>query len=48
MLTMRERAGKLRASGHAFAGCGVGIDHGASDTLERLDLLKDKAAMEGV
>ena len=26
---------------HAFAGCGVGIDHGASETLKRLHLPRE-------
>jgi hypothetical protein len=36
-----EGAGKLGASSHAFAGCSVGIDHAASETLERLDLPRE-------
>jgi hypothetical protein len=36
-----EGAGKLRASGHALAGCGVGIDHAASETFERLGLPRE-------
>jgi len=33
-----ESTGKLRASGHAFAGCRVRIDRGATEALERLRL----------
>ena len=33
-----KRGGQFGASGHAFAGCGIGIDGSATGTLQRLDL----------
>ena len=36
-----EGAGKLRSADHAFAGCGVGIDHVAFLSLKRLDLSRE-------
>jgi len=36
-----EGEGELRATGHAFARCGVGIDHTASETFEGLGLPRE-------
>jgi hypothetical protein len=39
-----EGAGKLRSADHAFAGCGVGIDHVAFLSLKRLGLSREGLA----